>query len=186
MNNVFNLGAFTDELSSLMGVLYYGILLSGQRIDGEQKFVCETFTLEANNQWTMASKMLYMASFFGSFGAKSLSCGRKFAFSIIGNPNSPLADKLLEMNNGCSILGLSRMNYQAWWALYTMVFCWVDKGLMGSKSLSVKPSHLRPTINEQWPPKCFTWHHFLGVSVPRVCHVGESLPSILMETQTLL
>jgi hypothetical protein len=50
MNNVFNLGAFTDELSSLMGVLYYGILLSGQRIDGEQKFVCETFTLEANNQ----------------------------------------------------------------------------------------------------------------------------------------
>jgi hypothetical protein len=52
-------------------------------IGGEQKFVRLASTLEINSL-----QNAYMASFFGSFGDKSLSGGGKFVRNIYGNPNS--------------------------------------------------------------------------------------------------
>jgi hypothetical protein len=39
-----------------------------------------------------------MVAVFGSFGAKSLSGGRKLVNNIYGNPNSPRVDKLFFLN----------------------------------------------------------------------------------------
>jgi hypothetical protein len=70
---------------------------SSNLIGGEQKFVSLAFTLEANDQWTKASKMPTWQHFL-SFGTKILSSGRKLVRNIYGNPNSPQADKHFFLN----------------------------------------------------------------------------------------
>jgi hypothetical protein len=42
---------------------------------------------------------VYMATLFGSFGAKSLSGGGKLVCNIYENPNSPQTDKLFFLNS---------------------------------------------------------------------------------------
>jgi hypothetical protein len=44
---------------------------------GEQKFVRQTFTLEANNL-----QNVYILAFFVNFGVKSLSSGGKFGHNV--------------------------------------------------------------------------------------------------------
>jgi hypothetical protein len=74
----------------------------------------------------------YIATFFGSFGAKSLSGGRKLIHNIYGNPNSPWANKIFFLNlykvYNLYIL-TPKISRPFWWILglkYVLIDMWAN------------------------------------------------------------